>query len=218
MENNKIKMLVYRVLMKTDNLQVNMENCIKFGLELLENSVETENICILAGLDKKEYWDIKKYFENVLNELNIHINIFDKQLQKEYLLFTANEVLNGNTSPIDAVKELTEYHVLYGYDIAYSTYYYLSEIIDLLKEEEISYANGMTKNNINEYIKQHFEYLLKMEKMGVPDEIYKQAYCKKCEKRVIPAFNIKCPKCGYYDFFWIIYNDGMELYLKEIEI
>jgi ribosomal protein L37AE/L43A len=62
--------------------------------------------------------------------------------------------------------------------------------------------------------------------MNIPENIYEQAYCKKCNERIIPRIKNKffrkyewiCPKCGFNKLNWIKYNDGMDLYLKEIEL
>jgi RNase P subunit RPR2 len=227
MEIEDIRLFIYRTLLKTNNLHENMKNCINLAFELLDNNVETENVYILAGLHEDEYYDIKKNFLNILNDLNISIDINDKYLGIKYLSLIAGEVINGKIDPIDAVKELSGYNEYVFYDkyFIYDEYNELMENINLLRDGNISIIPGMDKKNIKEYIKHHFELFITAQEIGMPKGIYGEAYCKKCRKRVRPklvrklfkrCYEWKCPECGHNRFYWIKYNDGMDLYLEEL--
>jgi RNase P subunit RPR2 len=228
MEIEDIRLCIYRVLLKTNNLHENMENCINFAFKLLDNNIETENVYILAGLHEDEYYDIKNFFLNVLSDLNISIDIYDKYLGIKYLTLVASEVIDGKIDSIDAVKELSGYNenVFFDKNFIYDEYNELMENINLIRDDNISLIPGMDKNNIKEYIKHHFELFIEAQKIGVPKGIYEEAYCKKCRKRIRPKLvqklfkrcsDWKCPECGYNRFYWIKFNEGMNLYLKELE-
>jgi DNA-directed RNA polymerase subunit RPC12/RpoP len=217
MEIDKIKLCVYRVLLKTSDLCNNMENCINFAFELIENNIESINIFILAGLDKNEYYDIKKYFFNILNELKINVDINDEQLGLEYLSLIANEVIDDKRIPIGAIRELKDYNEnLFNYENpVYKKYSEFVDEIDLMLEID-------SENYVEEYIKHHFELFLKIKEINIPQDIYEQAYCEKCKKRIKPKIinyrELKCPECGNNKVCWIKHNCGMDLYLNEIGI
>ena len=225
MENDEVKLLAYLTLLKTGNLLNNMENCIDFALQLLDKKIETENIYILAGLNKNEYWEIKSYFEKILAEFNIAINIFDEQLAHKYVLSVANEVISGEKSAKEAVYELSSYcWKIFQHDNAvYNRYFNLCESIDLM-EDNLIIIPGIENNDIEKYFQRHFQLVIEAKNIDIPQDIYEQAYCKKCKKRIKPQLSKEllgqyyynqCPECKHNEFYWIENNDGMELYLKE---
>ena len=161
-----------------------------------------------------------------LDDLQVYIDVYDTYLGIKYVSFIAAEVINGKINPIDAVTELNRYNETMFYDghFVYNTYGELSDNIDLLHDCGISIIPGMNKNNIEEYIKHHFVLFLKTQNMKMPDNIYEQAYCQKCNRRIFPrlkksffgrCYEWKCPECKHNRFNWIKYNDGMDLFLRE---
>ena len=227
MDIEKIKLEVFRIFMDTSLLYENMKECVNFAIALLENEIVTDNICILAGLNENEYYDIKKYFLKVLNNLGIEIDVYDKNLALRYLEKIAGDVLNNRKHPCVAVMELARYNrEIFDGDSVYSIYSELDEIISLIIYDNISIITpAINKDNLEGYIRHHFKLVLKIRDMDLPANIYEQAYCKRCKYRIIPEIKLnpsgtyyerKCPKCGHGEFFWIRHNNGMDLYLNEI--
>lgn len=63
------------------------KDIIDWGINVLINGYESENLYILVGLDAWEYWAINKYFKLSLTDLNISCS-WDDQTYSDYYFVT----------------------------------------------------------------------------------------------------------------------------------
>ena len=211
-----------------DRYSFNKNAYAEFAFFLIDKNIESENIYILAGLDNSSYEDKMHYFDLVLTELGL---IIDKNVDFDFIYAKsiAYQVISGIMEPIIGIRLLGK-HYLSSNNRLYFEFLEISDAIDLLDEGH-ELVQGMRKENIEEYIKHNFELFLEFFDLVLPEHFYKQAYCKKCLLRIIPEqkkerkgfFGEKyiiqyCPYCKSKEFYWTRYNDGKDLYLKEIRL
>lgn len=209
-----------------DKLSSDTSMYVDFAFYLLDNNIESKNIYILAGLENDSYDDKIHYFKKILEELQINIPE-NERIDFPYAKGIARQVLNDKIDPVTAVYTFVKLYTQTE-DSRYLEFLEISDGIDLL-EEGYKLVPDMDKDNCNEYIKHAFELFLIFAELELPENFYKQRYCKKCLKRVSPIKKIKrhglfgkkytievCPECGADDFYWTRYNHGKDLYLKEI--
>lgn len=73
----KYRDLVNRFL-EADFYGTDYSECINWAVDELSKGNENEDICILAGLEKNDYWEIRKYVERILSE-EIPTDAFSQQ-------------------------------------------------------------------------------------------------------------------------------------------
>ena len=202
---------------------------IEFAYFLIDHKIETENIYILAGLQNNSYYEKVHYFNKVLEDIKIEIQPIDN-LDKIYALSIAKQVIRKELDPIIAVNKLERLYVQTDYNPFYIEFLEISDGIDLL-DEDYEHIPGMNKDNQKEYIIHAFELFVIFSELIVPDGFWRRGYCKNCNQRVIPKQTDKkngifkkkstmlcCPYCGSQHFFWTRYNEGKDLYLREIRL
>lgn len=201
---------------------------IDFALYLLDNKVESENIFILAGLSESEKGDARKYFDCVLLELDIKIDM-DK-IEYFYVCYLNEKILEGKRDAHSALAELEQLYIFNGKEICYD-FYLIYNLLDYVDMDERYNMEHVTSKNMDEYIKKTFELFIDMYGIKLPEDFYEQAYCRLCGKRSVPCatskktlfgknkFNCICPNCkrsNLYKWSHCSANSGKELYLKEI--
>ena len=134
------------------------------------------------------YEDKIHYFKKILEEL--HIKIYENEkIDLLYAKSIARQVLRDKIDPVTAVYSFEKLYTL-TYDSKYLVFLEISDGIDLF-EEGYELVPGMNKDNYKAYIKHAFELFLIFSDLKLPDDFYKQRYCKKCLKRVFPIKKIK---------------------------
>ena len=204
-----------------DMFENDVSEYIDFAFYLLENKIESENIFILAGLSADEKDDARKYFEIVVSELNIQTDADNADFI--YVCYLNEKIYEGKRDAQTALSKLSRLYISENKEL-FSDFYDLLILI----EDYFYLGNIEPIKNMNEYIKRFFEFFIKFYYMELPKDFYKQAYCKFCGKRVIPAkksffgktkyiqFCPNCRKKNVKDWAYCKYNSGKELYLKEI--
>lgn len=201
----------------------------EFAFYLIDNNITSDYIFILAGLNNDILETKQHYFNLILEELNVSIDT-KTRLDFVYAKNIANQVIFETLDPVIGVKLLEKLYIKQDYDPYYLDFMEMSDAIDLL-EDGYELIQGMHKNNYKEYIKHTFELFLLFSELNLPENIYQQAYCKKCRNRIIPKLKTKrrkiigkryniqyCPICKNKEFYWIRYNEGKDIYLQEIRL
>jgi RNase P subunit RPR2 len=200
---------------------------IDFAFYLIDQNIESKNIYILAGLEKDSYYDKILYFNKVLDELKIIIN-WDSNFYLIYAQHIAKQVIANQIDPLIGNNYMVKLFMETDHNSLYVEFLEISDGIDLF-DDGYELIQGMRKENVKEYIKHCFELFLIFQNLKLSKNFYEQAYCKKCNERIIPRkvnkregifgkkyVELICPNCGYNQFYWTRYNQGKDLYLKEI--
>ncbi|MBO4385583.1 MAG: hypothetical protein J5817_01050, partial [Treponema sp.] len=181
-----------------------------------------------AGLSESEDYDARRYFDCILLELDIKIDL-DK-IEYFYVCYLNEKIHGGKRDAYSALDELYELYLVYDKKIYYD-FYEIYNMLDYVDMDECFNTEHVTSKNMDEYIKRTFELFIEMYGMKLPEGFYKQAYCNLCGKRVVPCvthkktlfgkdkYNCVCPNCKRSNLFkWSFCsaNSGKELYLKEI--
>jgi len=200
---------------------------VQWALFLLDNHIQSENIYILAGLDSGSSGEMRLYFQKVLEELNLGPEDF-QNLDVVYARRIARQAADGETDPVEAAKTLEQLCIRTDLNPLYSEFLEISDGIGLLREG-YEPVQGMNEENHREYIRHACELFLIFSELEVPEGFYEQGYCRECHQRVTPRNTVNwddllgkkiaeqtCPECGAKAFYWTRYNQGKDLYLKEI--
>ncbi len=212
-----------------DKLSSDSTKYVEFAQSLIDNGIESENIFILLGLEKDSYYDKIQYFNKVLSDLNIEIENSEK-IDVLYAKSIAKQVVKGKLDPIESVIALEKLYLQNDDEHFYFEFLEISDGIDLFRDG-YDLVQGMREDNYRDYVKHLFELFLIFSELTLPEDFYKQGYCKKCLKRFLPKLRTKkngifgkkytiniCPECSGEDFYWTRYNTGKDLYLKEIRL
>ena len=201
---------------------------VDFAEQLLINGIKSDNVEILVSLMDSSYFDKKLYFEKILNDLKIEIENTD-EIYVIYAKDIAMHVLRNELDPKLAIRKMDKLYLKIDSKPFFYDAISISDGIDLL-DEGYELVQGMTKNNVAQYVRHFFELFLIFEDLNIPNDLLKQAYCKKCKARNIPIIrkyrsslftskNISkntCPNCKSDDLVYIRYNEGKDLYLHEL--
>lgn len=141
-----------KILLAKQKLRINCcnEDITEWALQLWESGCFSENLCILAGLDSSDYWNIELYFKKVLEELNIDLNTQD--ILDFYFIDNINKILdNPKILTIELISMLRE--------VVDNTSYYLNEHFRFFSlYDELDELTGIPKE---EYAIREFKEFIK---------------------------------------------------------
>lgn len=116
---------------------------IDFAFYLLDSSIESDNIYILAGLQNEPDYEIEYYFNSVINELDISIED-DEKLHLIYAKSIARKIISKKIDIYDGVKKFETLCYKSNFHYYYQEYIDLSDACDLLNDN-ISLIEGLNK-------------------------------------------------------------------------
>ena len=131
--------------------------------EMLENGMETPGIVQLAGEDlNMNIFEFNSLVCTIFQELGIDLSNDDAYYQ--YALGIAHQVVNGEISSEKGFKILTSTAIDTGYHDAFMNFYYLEDVAELIRDGiyESNNDGSMRKENIEEWMYQYFEKLIKI--------------------------------------------------------
>ena len=134
-----------------------------WALEMLENGMETPGIVQLAGEDlNMNIFEFNSLVCNIFQELGIDLSNDDAYYQ--YALGIAHQVVNGEISSEKGFKILTSTAIDTGYHDAFMNFYYLEDVVELIRDGiyESNSDGSMRKENIEEWMYQYFEKLIRI--------------------------------------------------------
>lgn len=134
-----------------------------WALEMMEKGMETPGIVQLAGEDLNlNFLEFSSLVLNIFKELEIDLSNDDVYYQ--YALSIAHQVVNGEISSEKGFEILSSVACHTGYNDAFMNFYYINDDADLMRDGYSAfYGDGsMRKDNIEEWMYQYFEKLIKI--------------------------------------------------------
>jgi hypothetical protein len=173
----------YRLL--AQKLLTNFDNrkFVNWAVMLLENGYESENIMILAGLDKSPSQEIEKYFEMSLKDIKFIVEKSENELVEIYAEYIINEVLKGAMIPSLGLSKMLDIVIATDYNSKYILFFQLDEDIDYLGLDNIDKKES--------YIQKEFELFVESEKLQIDDETKRKAICNDCGIISLPKLKTK---------------------------
>lgn len=136
-----------------------------FGVELLENGYDSENIRILAGLDHDDSWAVDQYFGMAAHELGIDMDAGPEKLLQKYAASVAEKVIDGQMVPENAVHIMYNLYMAADYDRRYSIFMELDDALSSLEYNEYPHTYPeLTRDNQNEIFIKEFKKFLEEQK------------------------------------------------------
>lgn len=164
---------------------------IDWAIKLLESGYDSESLEILAGLDYDDTETREKYFWRAINELNINIEKQEIDLINFYVDNLVEEVISGAVSPKYGLQMMGDVARKTDYNEKYMQFYMLEEDVDYLDYSGQSLTiNGLTKDNIDQYIINEFKLYKKLNNCDY-SEYYNKAICNNCGQIMTPKWLTK---------------------------
>ena len=211
--------------------QMNPQKFVDWAVYLLENELESENILILAGLDKYPREEIEEYFWKCVDDLKLDLKKSDFELIENFAVHVANSVLTNEMKPKEGLRIMNDIVRESEYSIKYIQFYNLEEDIDYLNYDGGTLFNSFKKtDNLDEIIIEEFRLFLRAEKINLDDKYREFAYCLKCKTLNKPKLKPKknwfgkteynywvCSNCGSKELEHFTNQKGKNLILNELE-
>ena len=230
-------MEIYELLAKRIMNEAIPEDYVEWAEGLLRKGEDRESVKILAALTltKPVYWfDVEKYFKNVLTDLNID-DSDDSVVLREYSRIIAQKIIDNEIIPVTGVQKLAEVFVASGYQEKYSNWDILEDQVSFLFDAGPEYTNiPITEKNLDNYIKEETKLFLHLLDMHLPKCFSSMSFCEKCSSfdtprikkeqlkwyhrllRKKPRYQSICVKCGCSDLISMSSHEGMKLYLENL--
>ncbi|MEG3753732.1 hypothetical protein [Psychromonas arctica] len=95
---------------------------VNWAMSLLEQGVETENLCILASLlNPLNEFEVDEHFNIVISELDLKFPKLEEAVEG-YVKILAHEVIRGMLPPEDGASKIYDANVFLGYPESFSEY------------------------------------------------------------------------------------------------
>ena len=211
--------------------QMNPQKFVDWAVYLLENDFESENILILAGLDKYPGEEIKEYFWKCIDDLKLNLNKSNFELIENYAVHIANMVVNNKMKPEEGLRIMNIIVRESEYSGKYIQFHNLAEDIEFLNNEGRTLFNSFEKtDNLDEIITEEFRLFLRAEKLNLNDDYREFSYCLNCNTLKKPRLKSKinwfgkvkynfwvCSCCGSKELAHFTNQKGKNLILDELE-
>lgn len=136
-----------------------------WGVELLQDCYDSDNVRILAGLDYDEHETVDRYFGLVADELNLKTDYSEEQLLFHYAVDLVKKVFNGIVDPVKGVHLMYKIYLQSDYDSRYSVFMELDDAIFSIECKEYPYTwPELTNENKEEIIIKEFKAFLETAK------------------------------------------------------
>jgi len=135
---------------------------VDWAVRLLISGYESESLLILAGMDNDSTEERERYFNQAIEELQINTTKSRYELINNYgVQYLAELVVNGEINPRVGLSAMFEIIKDTGYNRKYDSFLHIGHDIGfLLSGAEPLFSQGLTKENINEYITRQFQLLI----------------------------------------------------------
>ena len=131
-----------------------------WAMDLMENGLGTPSVIQLAGEDlDMDYWSFSNLLETVFQELGIEVN--QEVFHCAYVLNIAQEVLQGGRTARSGFELLSQATIDTGYKEPFYDFFCWLDNVDELEYYTIK-GSGLHKGNEEEWMKQFFEKLVKV--------------------------------------------------------
>ena len=201
-------------------------NLVRFAVDLLD-SFDTENLRILAGLDKADSEEKGRYFLRVMHEIGVAIPQKDDELLLGYGKIICGEIIRGEIDSLKGLHILSRLFVESGYSRRFSDFDRLeTDIMNF--HEGIIYRKGFDKTSAERFIPRLAKVFLDSENRSFPDDFWKMIFCNRCNRMGIPKYKKKswqflrrhkiqypvCDNCGSIDVTYCDTVEGKERFLR----
>jgi hypothetical protein len=131
-----------------------------WAMDLMENGLGTPSVIQLAGEDlDMDYWSFSNLLETVFQELGIEVN--QEVFHCAYVMGIAQEVLHGERTARTGFELLSQATIETNYKAPFYDFYCWLDHADELEYYTIK-GSGLYKDNVEEWMKQFFEKLVKV--------------------------------------------------------
>ncbi|NDV66861.1 hypothetical protein [Bacteroides sp. 224] len=185
---------------------------IDWALSLMERGYESENLYILASLDKNESYDIEKYLQKSVDDLGLTFHREEQYLFDMYLSSVPRKVLNGEMHPQKGLAILEKMYLETYYELESincpSVFMELAEDASLIGDYQIYYT-GLTHENLDEVIIDEMKMFFLAKERNI-DDVLQLIYCQKCNSFSRTVYKEK----GWFGIAsWCCRNCDSEKYL-----
>jgi len=205
---------------------LNTAELVEIGIYLLENNIQDDNICILAGLNNAFIDEVLKYYKNVLSrfELTFNDNIDQKQLE-EYGILCIEEYLKGKMPQKELARIIDSINSITVFSTDFATFDQIEDDRSLLNEIGHPVFNPeMTKSNYESFFNDFIKTFYELKRIVHYNDLETTCYCQKCMK--IQKLKLKnkifskiqywaCSNCGSTEYTHCKTLNGMKYYIKE---
>lgn len=145
--------------------QFDSKKLVEWAEHAMHLGYDSDSLIILAGLYYESTEEREAYFWKSVKELNLNIKKEASELISNYAKYVANAVVNMQLSPKSGLSKMCNICRSTGYDSKYIQFYELEEDMDSLNYEEYApvFNQGITKENVDEFIVGAFELFLECE-------------------------------------------------------
>jgi hypothetical protein len=188
-QDETYKILGQRLLDEFDSIKM-----VEWAVDAIKMGYDSESLIILAGLDFESTEERENYFWKSVKELNLNIKREESELINDYAKYVANAVLNNQLSAKSGLAKMMIICRSTEYDSKYIQFYEISEDLDYLKYDEEYppiYNQGITLENVDEYIKKEFKFFLECEELGIEREMLEKVICNNCGQITKPELKTK---------------------------
>lgn len=180
-----------------------------WAVKAMELGYESENLCILAGLDNAPTIERENYFTKALIDLKLKFDQSEKELIEFYSLNIAKKAIANKISLDIAFNQILRIASFTNYNYRYTPFYEIKEDLEALNYSEATIFNvDLTLENYNTFILEEFKIFVEMEELEIPNEERSKCFCTICKKldKPIMGDNVWC--CNFCNSTELLFNNN----------
>ena len=146
-----ISTLAKRFLHLFDSIEL-----VNWSIEILKLGYESDDLYILAGLNKEDTIVIENYFFKILEDLHFIIDDKDSIL-KEYAFYVSKNFINNVLTQDTAINTMYHIYSELDYDLDLEIFYQITIDLEILEDIGYSPYVNITLDNKDEFIFKKFQ-------------------------------------------------------------
>ena len=146
-----ISTLAKRFLHLFDSIEL-----VNWSIEILKLGYESDDLYILAGLNKEDTIVIENYFFKILEDLHFIIDDKDSIL-KEYAFYVSKNFINNVLTQDTAINTMYHIYSELDYDLDLEIFYQITIDLEILEDTGYSPYVNITLDNKDEFIFKKFQ-------------------------------------------------------------
>lgn len=190
--------ITFEILAEKALTQFDGKKLVYWAVSALELGYESENLCILAGLDHEDTEEREEYFWKSIEDLKLDVEKTEDELIEKYAMTIANKAIKKEIGIDYAFSQMRKIVSATEYDRRYIAFYEIDEDLDYLRyDNSVIFNSGLTIENSKDFILEEFKIFVQMENLKITLEERDRCYCENCKKLNIPItknkFQLKKP-------------------------
>ena len=129
---------------------------VNWSIEILKLGYESDDLYILAGLNKEDTIVIENYFFKILEDLHFIIDDKDSIL-KEYAFYVSKNFINNVLTQDTAINTMYHIYSELDYDLDLEIFYQITIDLEILEDIGYSPYVNITLDNKDEFIFKKFQ-------------------------------------------------------------